>query len=359
MAKLRTVSTIEEMEAHLGYKVEPKDQFLGMNGLLYSDLTLFITDLHQRTTREYELFEKGLNRCHKPAPAVIPANSDKKVISSNNDFITLRRTNFTGCYEYFADVQYNFGLAIRLLLTAWESLVIVTVADLERSTTESTDGQGQKRHSTLLNLPLEVRENIYRHVLGDRCWYIAEPKTWRPHTFCLALGDLSGFYFPFGEADTLLRVNKQIRREALPVAYQGTTMHAVDIDGATALLMAIGRIGRENITSFQLGWESYADTQINWSKPETAENIHLTLPRLHVPTCVYLLKQCTRLSNLSLMFNNFLMTDIPLSAFQSDPGIKLCCSIRNIKRLDIVDSAGETLEDEAAARWLKEEMLGS
>lgn len=273
--------------------------------------------------------------------------------------MTLSRTYSTGYYEYFADVQYNFGLGIRLLLTSSESLAVAAVADLESPATELTSNQTKNEHNTLMILPLEIRENIYGYVLGDRCWRIAEPKSWRPHTFCLALGDPSGFYFPFGEADTLLRVNKQLRREALPVAYRGTTIHAVDIDGATALLMAVGRVGRENITSFQFGWDSYADTQINWSKPEISENIHLTLPRLHVPTCIHLLKQCQRLANLSLLFNNFIMTDLPLSDFQSDPGIKLCCSIQNIKRLDIVDPAGEPLEDEVVARWLKQEMLGS
>ncbi|PQK09986.1 hypothetical protein BB8028_0002g03100 [Beauveria bassiana] len=359
MAKLQPVLTIEEMEQQLGYKLDAKSEALEANSLLYSDLTLFVADLHQRTLREYEMFEKGLDRCHKAVPAAIAADCREKVILSENDSITLRRSNLTGFYQYFANVQDNSGLAIQFLLTADESLAIAAVTELERSGTEATISQVQKHDSALLSLPVEIRQYIYKHVLGNRCWYIAEPKIWRRHTFCRALGDPSGFYFPFGEADTLLRVSKQVRRQALPVAYQGTAMHVVDIDGATALLMAIGRIGRDNMTSFQLGWESYADTQLNWSKPEIPEKMHLMLPRLHVPTCIYLLKQCPRLANLSLTFNNFFMEDVPLPAFQSDPGIRLCCSIRNIKRLSITDSAGEALDDEAAAKWLKEELLGS
>lgn len=136
-------------------------------------------------------------------------------------------------------------------------------------------------------------------------------------------------------------------------------MQAVDIDGATALLMAVGRIGRVNITSFQLCWESYADTQIYWSKSEIPDSVHLILPKLHVNTCVVLLKQCLRLAKLSLVFENFIVEDIPLPQSQSDPGIKLCCSIQNVKRLEVVDPVGESLEEEAAARCLRKEILGS
>ncbi|KAF1737739.1 hypothetical protein CRV24_003365 [Beauveria bassiana] len=103
------------------------------------------------------------------------------------------------------------------------------------------------------------------------------------------------------------------------------------------------------MASFQLGWESYADTQLN-SKPEISEKVHLILPKLQ--------RQCPRLANLSLTFNNFFMEDIPLPAFQPDPGIRLCCLIQNLKRLSITDSAGEELDGEVAMKWFKEEILG-
>lgn len=250
-------------------------------------------------------------------------------------------------------------MAVRLLLTAAEALAVTALDDLEHSTVKPAVSQAQKSTSTLLALPPELRETIYRHVLAGRHWAVPERKAWRQNTVCRALGDPGGLYTSFSEGIAILRVNKQIRREALPVAFQETAIRAVDLDGAVALLLAIGRIGRDNITSFQLGWDSYADNQIKWSLPEIPENVHLKLPSLHVPMCIDLLKQCPRLTHLTLVFPDFIMTDKPLSEFQSDPGIKLCCSLRNIKRLDIVEEiAEETLEDLPAAIWLKAEMLG-
>ena len=263
----------------------------------------------------------------------------------------LKRTCSTGFYEYSADVQYSFGLAIRLLLTGEEYLDLKSAAGMEDRATPPTVFQAQASWSALLSLPPELRESVYRHVLGDRSWHITEPKSWRLQTFCRALGDLSGFYFPFGNADALLQVSRQIRREALPLAYRRIAIHADDIDGATALLMAIGHIGRDNVTSFHFGWESYADTQLNWAeaKPEIVESVYLTWPRLHVPICVCLLKQCRRLISLSLVFNDSITTDMPSSEFQSDPGIKQVCSLRNIQSLTIVNPVGEELEDHTAA----------
>ncbi|KAK8149397.1 hypothetical protein G3M48_007218 [Beauveria asiatica] len=169
MAKLQPVLTIEEMEQQLGYKLDAKSEYLEASSLLYSDLTLFVADLYQRTLREYEMFEKRPNRCHKAVPATIPANCQEKVISSENDSITLRRSNLTGLYQYVADVQDNSGLAIRFLLTAEESLAVAAVTELERTGTEATISQVQKHDSALLSLPVEIRQHIYKHVLGNRC----------------------------------------------------------------------------------------------------------------------------------------------------------------------------------------------
>lgn len=79
MAKLRPALTIEEMEAQLGYKVDAKNNSYGTSALFYSDLTIFVDDSYPRTMREYEILAQGLNRNHELAPAVVPANCEKKV----------------------------------------------------------------------------------------------------------------------------------------------------------------------------------------------------------------------------------------------------------------------------------------
>lgn len=68
---------MEEMEAQLGYCIEYHDEALGQDTLLYSDLTPFVGDLTRRTTREYEMFEKGVKRCE--GATVIRANCDTRV----------------------------------------------------------------------------------------------------------------------------------------------------------------------------------------------------------------------------------------------------------------------------------------
>ncbi len=105
-------------------------------------------------------------------------------------------------------------------------------------------------------------------------------------------GDLSGFYFPLRMELGLLRVNKQMRSETLPLSYSRTEFHLTDLDALIRLLSVVGEIGRENIESLYTAWEAERTNQnpddegFRWQKL--------------VETSVQLLNQCTRLKCLHL-----------------------------------------------------------
>lgn len=243
-------------------------------------------------------------------------------------------------------------------MTAAEALAVVFIPRLV-APRRSAETQSQRSGRSFLELPRELRETIYSHVLVAKRWCIGEDNEDRSRNICRALGDLKGFYFPYGEDATLLSVNRQIRDEALPIAYRKTTVHANDIDDATRILIAIGSIGRENVESLGLCWESEVDSINNGRKCPAPENNHLILPALHVSTCIALIKQCRRLRRLRLMFESSIMAEIPQSIFQSDPGIALCCTIRGIEQVEILGYAGETLEELDNAKWLASQMTRS
>lgn len=147
-----------------------------------------------------------------------------------------------------------------------------------------------------------------------------------------------------------------MRQEALPFAYRTTTFHLDDMDDLTKLLVAVGRIGRDNIESLQFPWESRTDSACKWDEFPHSEDNYLKLPSLHVSGCVQLLQQCKRLKHLRLHFESELMLNIPPADFMADPGIQGLCSIRSIRRLQLRGLGDEPLEQCYLAKWLKETM---
>ena len=147
-----------------------------------------------------------------------------------------------------------------------------------------------------------------------------------------------------------------MRLEALPLAYRRTTFHLVDLDDLIKLLVAVGKLGRNNTESLELNWESRADSDWKWEGSPGSEEIVPTLPTLHTTECTQLLKQCKRLKSLRLYFDSDLITNVSLDAFQADSGIRELCSVRGIKRVEIWDLGFQPLELNGPAKWLKEHM---
>ena len=57
-----------------------------------------------------------------------------------------------------------------------------------------------------------------------------------------------------------------MRQEALPLAYQRTVFHMDDMDDFVKLLIAVGDIGRDNIESVELAWQSRTDSECQWTE---------------------------------------------------------------------------------------------
>ena len=205
-------------------------------------------------------------------------------------------------------------------------------------------------------LPRELRKKIYIFALPEGKWKIEDVSNFDELNFTGGMGDHSGFYFPLSKEVTVLRVDRQIRQEALPLAYRRTVFHLDDMDDLIKLLIAVGKIGRDNIESLELYWESRADSDCKWDEAPDSEGPFLTLPTLHVVKCVQLLKQCKRLKSLRLYFERDLITNIPPDAYKADPGIRELCSVRGIKRVEIWGMDHEPLEQRGFVKWLKEEM---
>ncbi len=211
-------------------------------------------------------------------------------------------------------------------------------------------------NSKLLTLPGEIRNKIYSFALTEGIWRLKDTSNRDEFNFPAGLGDPSGFYFPMSKGLSVLRVNRQMRQEALPLAYRSTAFHLPDMDDLIKLLLAVGELGRNNIESLEFAWESRADCEWGWEMSPASEDIVTALPTLHVAKCIQLLKQCKRLRLFRLYFESDLITNVSLDTFQADPGIRELCSVRGIERVEIQDLGYEPLEKDGAAKWLKEKL---
>ena len=209
------------------------------------------------------------------------------------------------------------------------------------------------------NLPREIRDRIYTFAITEREWDISDVDNFDKVNFAGCIGDPSGFYFPLSKDLAVLRVNRQMRQQVLPLSYRRTAFRLGDMDDLIKLFIAVGQIGRDNIESLEVPWESRSGLECKWDEAPDFEDHFLTLPTLHVIKCVKLLRQCKRLRFLRLYFENELMLNMSPNAFKVDPGIKGLCSIRGIERVEIWSMGYQPLEQCYLARWLKEEIEAS
>ncbi|KAL8910102.1 MAG: hypothetical protein Q9171_004594 [Xanthocarpia ochracea] len=249
-------------------------------------------------------------------------------------------------YGFIADIHYDFGMDLPLLLTEDEVIQIMSVARLQRSPRSSHVS------SFFSKLPRELRDRIYSFVLPRQSWSMGEHIFTVPELFLVeSIGDLSVFYFPLSTPSIsatdlgILSVSQQMREEALPLALRRTSFQLDDIDDLIKLLLNIGQTGRENIESLEFGWYSTAEMGPS-----------LTLPAIHVETCLQLLKQCARLKDLQLHFEKDLIDIISPDAFKANVGIQGLSSIRGLRSVEIRSLENHPLEQEGVVRWLKEQL---
>jgi len=362
--------TIQEMERALGYAVEPAVYVDNVGRRFYSDLTPISDRPYDQTEKEYVNIRRAQRSQDRKEDSsiMLPKCDNTKTISWEGNTVTVRRSDSVGFYKFFVDIQYAFGLDLPFLFTVEEAFGLVSVAHLaqpkilhrpciEPASQQQLAGSGPQDRSALFILPRELRDKICGFAFHGAEWRSKRRCTGgREYSFCKSVGDLSGFYFPLGNDFALLTVNRQMRQEALPLAYRHTTFYLADIEDLTRFLVAVGRVGRENIESLDFAWESQIDLDYSWRKFPDSETNHLTLPAWHVSHCVQLLKQCRRLKSLCLRFESCLMTDVPLETFRSDPGILSLCSLRGVEDIAILSTDEENMGDYVVARWLRNQM---
>lgn len=187
-------------------------------------------------------------------------------------------------------------------------------------------------------------------------WQLGDVDVFNSTTFAGSLGDPTGFYFPLNNNLSILRVNKQIRQEALSIAYRKTFFRLDDMDDFIKIAVSIGQIGRANIQSMEFSWASRSDLRLRMDQISGFEDNQFQLPALHVLRCVQLLRNCRRLEFLRLCFEPDMIANMSSSDFRADPGIRELSSVRGIQRVEIADAICEPLDHYESVKWLKEEL---
>ncbi|KAH7012149.1 uncharacterized protein B0I36DRAFT_356243 [Microdochium trichocladiopsis] len=101
------------------------------------------------------------------------------------------------------------------------------------------DPDSKHKPDLLSTLPSEIRQIIYMFALRRVEWRIVDNDDFQHNDFPRGIGDPSGFYYPLRKASSVLRLNKQIREEALPLAFRLTKFCFDSPHSATMFLMAV------------------------------------------------------------------------------------------------------------------------
>ncbi|OAF55793.1 hypothetical protein VC83_07744 [Pseudogymnoascus destructans] len=350
MAKRKPTLTLVEMERKLGYRIDSSNYPEESVKRFYSDLRPVPSSVYERTKAEFEEHEK--QRSAKADDIILEEMlPDFDIIDHGLESVIFTRRSHVGFYTFAVDIHYGFGFDLPLLLTKNEAFRAMTVPKLQVDRIHGLE-------SMFFKLPKELRDKIYAFALPAGKWQIEDVDNFNELIFAKGIGDPSGFYFSLS-SHTMLRVNRQMRQEALCLAYRQMVFHLDDMDDLIKLLIAIGDIGRDNIESLELAWHSGTDLQCQWAEAPGPNGHSLTLPTLHVAKCVQLLKHCKRLRYLRLYFDSDLILGMSPGAYKADPGICELSSIRGIRRVDICDSNNTPLEHSDFVEWLKEEMESS
>ena len=196
----------------------------------------------------------------------------------------------------------------------------------------------------IFKLPLEIRRKIYFYAIPQGRWSIVDDDELQYDRLPRGVGDIGGFFYPLSKDVEVLQVCKQMRHEALPLAYQMTAFDLGDLDDVIKLLLAIGSCGRDNIESLRFSWESKSDPNCSWENVSDPDKAYLTPPTQNVPNCVLLLKACRRLRHLGICFSKELVTNMRAEDFFDNSGIKSLCSLKSTAKLEIYDQLDFSLE---------------
>lgn len=106
---------------------------------------------------------------------------------------------------------------------------------------------------SFFRLPRETRDDIYAYAIPTTELQVVGSGDASGVEFARGMGDPSGFYFPFRSNLGILAANRQIRKEALRLAYRKTSIRLDDINEFIKFAILIGNIGRHNSDRALLG----------------------------------------------------------------------------------------------------------
>ncbi|KAM5357342.1 hypothetical protein ACJZ2D_016365 [Fusarium nematophilum] len=337
MAKFKSTPSLQEMEEALGFAAASLT--LPSSERFYCDLK----SVHEKTLRQYlrEYDELKANQTQRGLKET-PLDSQRlleglEVIDSDDRQTVITRTDRTGRYKYFVDIRYHSGFCLPLLFSEAEASRAIAAA---RPSSTGTD----QKNSLFLSLPRELREKVYYFALPTRELGIKDVDAFNRRCFPAAVGDPVGDFFQLGEEPTVLKINRQIRREALPLAYRNTTFSLDDLDGAVKFLVAIGQIGRSNLTALQFSWDSKNEFECRSAEDQQVNDGHPGLPATHAVRCVQLLKECRRLKWLQICMDRDMLEKQSREGFMADSGIAGLSTLKGIEKLELVDATQESLE---------------
>ncbi|KAL8905734.1 MAG: hypothetical protein Q9207_002448 [Kuettlingeria erythrocarpa] len=354
MAKARPSPTLLEMEMKLGYKVDSLTYPNKNMDCFYSDLRHVPESNYCKTLQEFDEYEMRTHRKDKSKflERALPELDVVHTATYDDHTVSLTRNTDAYLYNNTVEIHLGCGFNLALLVTDEEAFDTLSVVKLRQNTSSNFT-------PLLFRLPCEIRDKIYDIALPKGNWHIEDVDDFNRCNFIRSIGDPSGFYFPLSSKVAALGVNRQMRQEALPFAYRRTLFHLDDMDDLVKLLVAVGKVGRDNIEMLELAWESRADSELKWDENQNMDDSSLLLPTLHTARCIQLLKQCKRLRSLRLCLEKDLMNDISADDFKALPGIHELSSLRGIKRVQICDLGYEPVDGHGPAKWLREKMESS
>lgn len=235
---------------------------------------------------------------------------------------------------------------------------VCTFPQTSQGLQQSSQTHSDEGSFPILKLPLEIRERIYYFTIPCRELGIKDVQLFTRCTFPSALGDLVGLSFQLGQEPAILQVSRQIRHEALAVAYRKTKLILDDMDDLIRLLVAIGQVGRDNVASLQFSWTSRSETALRWEERPDADDNDTKLPTLHVSSCVQLLQSCKRLHRLTVCIEHDVMERTSEMLFIADPGLAALFALRPVGKLEVVDETDESLEQHRLIELLRQEVQG-
>lgn len=182
--------------------------------------------------------------------------------------------------------------------------------------------------------------------------------------FPCGLGDLGGYYFPFPKnlcraGYGVLQASRQLRDEALPLAFRRTTGVVETMDDLFKLLISLGRIGRANIECLEFGWlakDAEPFPPVSWA---TRIMSRMRRTRQFAVECMALLGQCERLKEVRVRFEVEIAEHMAYDEFELDPGVRALRSLwatKPVGWITLQDHRGRLMGPCTLKRWLGEAM---